>query len=229
MMSSEPASTDVGNFTPALGKSWLTPLYDTAIRLLTSEDRWRNALIYYAQLQGRDRLIDVGSGTGSLLMGLHNSCPEADLLGVEPDPRVLKIARQKTAASAPSIRWHNGFLDSLQIEEGWRPSKIVSSLVFHQVPTDHKRQMIERIRSLLEPKGIFLIADYMRQERPLMRKLFRATVQRLDGFADTQPNADGIMEQLLKENFETSEKLAACNTATGTISLWRGIKARDLI
>lgn len=227
MMSSEPSSTNLGDFTPALGKPWLTPLYDTAIRLLTSEARWRKALICHAELQTGDRLIDVGSGTGSLLMGLHNAGPAADLLGVEPDPGVLKIAQQKTATKAPSIRWHNGFLDSLQLADGLRPNKIVSSLLFHQVPTDLKRQMIEQIRSLLEPEGMFLIADYMRQETPLMRKLFRATVQRLDGFSDTQPNADGIMEQLITANFMKSEKLATFNTATGTISLWRGFKARN--
>jgi len=33
------------NFTPAVGKPWLAPLYDTAIRLLTSEKTWRRALV----------------------------------------------------------------------------------------------------------------------------------------------------------------------------------------
>ena len=75
------------------------------------------------------------------------------------------------------------------------------------------------------PKGgMVLIADYMRQDHPLMRAMFRATVQLLDGLPDTQPSADGAVEKLLGEIFASAELLAQIHTATGTISLWRGSK-----
>ncbi len=213
------------SFTPALGKAWLTPLYDIAIRLLTSERAWRNALIDHADVQPGDRLIDVGSGTGSLLLGLRDACSDAELLGVDPDAQVLEIARRKADSVAKPITWHNGFLDSLKVDADRRPNKIVSSLVFHQVPVEQKKAMIDQIWSLLEPGGMVLIADYMRQEKPLMRRLFRATVQTLDGVPDTQPNADGLMERLISERFERSERLAIFEAATGAISLWRGFKS----
>ena len=75
---------------------------------------------------------------------------------------------------------------------------------------------------LLQPGGMVLVADYMAQESALMRKLFRATVQQLDGVEDTQPNADGIVERLLAEIFTDAERLNIIPTATGAISLWRG-------
>ncbi|GGC39809.1 hypothetical protein GCM10011371_28950 [Novosphingobium marinum] len=102
----------------------------------------------------------------------------------------------------------------------------MSSLLFHQVPAGQKKVLIEEIWNLLEPGGMVLIADYMKQENPLMRALFRATVQRLDGFADTQPNADGVMEKHISARFIDSMRLARFNTPTGAISLWRGYKAR---
>lgn len=69
-----------------------------------------------------------------------------------------------------------------------------------------------------------LIADYMRQDSPLMRTLFRATVQQLDGTTDTQPNADGVLEHNLDEIFDNARPLERIHTLTGTISLWRAYK-----
>lgn len=211
-------------FTPALGKAWLTPLYDSAISLFTREGSWRGKLVRHVNLSPGDRLIDVGSGTGSLLRDLINSCPEVDLIAVEPDPIVLAIAQRKLAATATSIRWHNGFLDTLQLGKEWRPTKIVSSLVFHQVPLGQKRLILEQMHKLLAPGGAVLIADYMRQDSPLMRTLFRATVQQLDGTTDTQPNADGVLEHNLDEIFDNARPLDQFHTLTGTISLWRAYK-----
>ena len=209
-------------FTPALGKAWLTPVYDLAIALFTRERTWRRALLRAAELSPGDHLIDVGSGTGSLLRDLMISCPQAGLIGVEPDPAALAIARRKFGAGADLIRWRNGILDTLDLTARWQPNKIVSSLLFHQVPPGEKRAILERMHMLLQPGGMVLVADYMAQESALMRKLFRATVQQLDGVEDTQPNADGIVERLLAEIFTDAERLNIIPTATGAISLWRG-------
>src|SRR3546814_14785889 len=51
----------------------------------------------------------------------------------------------------------------------------------------------------LKPGGELHIADYAAQTSPLMRSLFRLTVQRLDGMTDTQPNADGAIEAILSD------------------------------
>lgn len=210
------------SFTPALGKVWLTPVYDAAIALLTREHVWRDAAVRAADLKPFDKVIDVGSGTGTLLRQMMSSCPPAEFLGVEPDPDVLAIAERKCGSVSHMIQWHNGFLDTLDLGRGWQPNKIISSLVLHQVSPEQKRAILEQISALLTPGGMVLIADYMRQEPPLMRRLFRMTVQQLDGIEDTQPNADGLIEEHLQEIFEDAERLRVFPTATGAISLWRG-------
>jgi len=87
-----------------------------------------------------------------------------------------------------------------------------------------KQTILETIESLLVPGGTVLISDYMKQDSPLMRSLFRATVQSLDGISDTQPSADGEVEKLFAEIFTEPCLLQRFPTATGTISLWRGYK-----
>ena len=203
------------DFIPLLGKSFLTPLSDRAIGIFTRENLWRQNIVEHLHLAPGDRVIDVGSGTGTLLKALMTDCPEAGLIGVEPDPAALAIARRKFGAGADLIKWHNGFLGNLELPKGWRPNKIVSSLVLHQVPLREKQVILETIETLLVPGGTVLIADYMKQDSHLMRALFRATVQSLDGVSDTQPSADGEVEKLFAEIFSEPRLLDRIPTVTG--------------
>lgn len=59
-----------------------------------------------------------------------------------------------------------------------------------------------------------------------MRLLFRFTVQALDGVNDTQPNADGALEQILSD--QTGSECAprkVVRTPTGLISLFMAVNA----
>lgn len=60
------------------------------------------------------------------------------------------------------------------------------------------------MHAALRPGGRLVVADYGRQHE-LMRLPLRLTIQRRDGVADTQPNADGLLPKLIQ--------------ATGTIAL----------
>jgi ubiquinone/menaquinone biosynthesis C-methylase UbiE len=218
------ATGEERSFTPALGHHALTPFYDMAIRLLTSERIWRTILVEQIALAAGDRLIDVGCGTGSLLAALHKSCLEAELFGIEPDPRVLAVSKARFPETEASVLWHNGFIHNLKLPAGWVPNKIVSSLVFHQVPLAEKATLLDAILELLAPGGEFFLADYMTQESALMRGLFRVTVQCLDGLKDTRPNAEGVLEVLLCERFPDTVRVRQIHTPTGTISIWRATK-----
>ena len=69
-------------------------------------------------------------------------------------------------------------------------NKIVSSLVFHQVPLEEKEAGLAAIRAALVPGGELHVADYGLQRTRWMRKLFRI-VQAGDGYDNTEPNAAG--------------------------------------
>ena len=96
------------SFTPALGYSRLTPLYDIAIRLLTRERVWRNFLVKQVGPQPTDRIVDIGCGTGSLAIRLKKTEPGAEIIGLDPDADVLARARQKAQDQNIDIRWMHG-------------------------------------------------------------------------------------------------------------------------
>lgn len=214
------------DFTPAAGVSWLTPFYDLGIAALTREKRWRSLFVTQIRPQTQDVIIDVGCGTGSLLTLLAHSAPGVRLLGIDPDPTVLAKARAKVAHVQPPVILRQGFArDISAVAGGERASKVVSSLVFHQVPVTEKRAGMKAMYAALASGGEVHIADYGLQRTALMRTLFRLTVQNLDGVADTAPNARGMLPQLLSEvGFSDIRETAVVSTVTGSISLYRAVR-----
>lgn len=210
-------------FTPAAGVRWLTPLYDAGVAVATRERRWRRLLVEQVRAVPGDVIVDVGCGTGSLLVLLGRAAPGASLVGIDPDPEVLRRAAAKAAAAGLVIEFLRGFAeDTATLLAGRRATKAVSSLVFHQVPLAGKEAGLAAMRAALAPGGEVHIADYGLQRTRLMRGLFRI-VQALDGRADTEPNARGVLPGLMRRaGFGGVEETAVVPTPTGSISLYRG-------
>ncbi|WP_137934934.1 class I SAM-dependent methyltransferase [Mesorhizobium comanense] len=78
-----------------------------------------------------DTILDVGCGTGSLLVRLGQTEPLAMLIGIDPDPAVLARARIRLAAGGFRADVRNGFArQTAELLDGRRPTEIVSSLMF---------------------------------------------------------------------------------------------------
>ena len=209
-------------FTPALGDARFTPLYDFVIAAATRENVWRSRLVAHINPNAADRILDVGCGTGSLVIRLKKTTPEIAIIGIDPDPNIIARARRKSEKAGVSIDWRTGFLTPATCEEIGAVSKAVSSLVLHQTPLDEKNNILSAIRKVLQPGGTLYIADYGLQRTLPMRFLFRRTVQTIDGLADTQPNADGILPSLMEASgFRDISELEVISTITGSISIYR--------
>lgn len=211
--------------TPPLGHQALTPLYDLAIAALTRESVWRTRFIREIAPKAQERILDIGSGTGSLAVALWGQIPGIKYVGVDPDIDAVRRARNKTAKAGADVRFVTGFFSGEEKYFDQPPDKIISSLVLHQVPIAEKQRIINVIYQSLRTGGPVHIADYGFQRSAIMRVLFRITVQALDGVADTQPNADGILPEILNEaGFEGVTESTRIPTPTGTISIYSGQK-----
>lgn len=150
-MSQKPA------FTPAAGHHWLTPFYDLGVAALTREKAWRAALVEQLDPQDSDTIVDIGCGTGSLLLRIGKVARSARLTGIDPDPDVMRRARTRFAAAGLSVELHTGFARQVsELTVGERPTKIVSSLVFHQVPMDEKEAAFASIFNALPVAASFI-------------------------------------------------------------------------
>jgi SAM-dependent methyltransferase len=214
---------DERDFTPALPLLWA---YDGIVAGFTREATWRGALLRQLDPRPGDVIADLGCGTGSFLTLVGTIGTAAKLIGVDPDDRILSRARHKLAAAGVTARLAGGYLrDAGRLLTGAGVNKIVSSLVFHQVPLAEKRAGMAAIHSALGPGGELHIADYGLQRTSLMRGLF-SLVQLVDGYENTKPNADGVLPSLMREaGFAGVEETAVVPTLTGSISMYRAVRA----
>jgi ubiquinone/menaquinone biosynthesis C-methylase UbiE len=100
-------------------------------------------------------ILDVGCGTGRLLRKAAARFPDADLLGVDPAPQMLKQAA--TAAEDSGIHFMEAGAEHLPFPDD-RFNLIFSTLTFHHW-SDQARAVGEVAR-VLTPGGRWLLADF---------------------------------------------------------------------
>jgi ubiquinone/menaquinone biosynthesis C-methylase UbiE len=215
-------------FTPAAGNPKWTKYYDTTVALLTREQRWRSAAVRQLRLERGDVVVDVGCGTASLAILMKRCQPDARIIGVDPDPEVLAIARakrHKAGLNVEDIEFVQGMGDkAAELVGPGTATKTVSSLVLHQCPLPMKTAIITNMFTLLRPGGEMVIADFGLQRSALMRLGFRL-VQWADGKADTQPNADGVLPELIERaGFVDVTEASVIPTVSGSLSIYHAVR-----
>lgn len=91
------------DFVPALGRKSLTWAYDIAIAVMTRESTWRGLLLSAVKPRPEDVILDVGCRTGTFAIMIKRQCPPARVVGLDPDPEVLRVARRKAIHAGVTI------------------------------------------------------------------------------------------------------------------------------
>ena len=212
------------DFVPALGRPEFTANYDNVVAVMTRERRWRTALLHELAAKDGELILDFGCGTASQAILIKQTMPSVRVIGIDPDPDVLKIARTKAAAANVEITFVGAMGDTAHEQIETLADAAISSLVLHQCPLAMKRAILRSMFNCLKPKGRLVIADYGLQRTPLMVMLFRQ-VRMLDGFENTKPNKDGMLPELIAEaGMVDVQETKVIQTPTGSISLYKAIK-----
>lgn len=139
------------SFVPAAGVDFLLPFYDP-IQWILGGERARRTLLEHADLEPGQRVLDVGCGTGSLVVLTKRLHPDVDVTGLDPDPRALARARRKLDRARLSVALDQGFADALPYPDA-SFDRVFSSFMFHHLDLETKRGMLREVRRVLRPEG----------------------------------------------------------------------------
>jgi ubiquinone/menaquinone biosynthesis C-methylase UbiE len=146
------------SYLPAAGHDWFLPFYDPLVKLLGG-DQARRALLDQAAIRPGHRVLDIGCGTGTLVVLIKHRQPDVEVFGLDPDPRALARGRRKAERAGVSIQFDQGFSDELPYPEA-SFDRVVSSFMFHHVPPDEKAKTLREIRRVLKPGGALHLLDF---------------------------------------------------------------------
>lgn len=213
-------STRRRGYTPALRFHALTGCFDALMAHSAKQARLRGLLLDQLDPQPGQRVVDLGCGTGTLAILLKQRTPESEVVGVDPDPDALRIARGKADAAGVKIEFREALAWEAHLP-AHSFDRVVSSLVFHHLSFQDKRRALATAREWLRPGGELHVADWGRAQNPLMRLAFLG-VQLLDGFETTAENARvGLAPAIRSAGFEAVEETHRERTIFGTLSLYR--------
>jgi ubiquinone/menaquinone biosynthesis C-methylase UbiE len=213
-----------GGYVPALRFHALTRFYDRFLAVTMREEQLRRLLVAQARIQPGHRVLDVGCGTGTLAVLIKQIVPDAEVVGLDIDPEVLALARNKARAAGVEIHFVEGLAYDPPLEEG-SFDRIVSTLVFHHLTTADKRKTLERARALLRPGGEIHIGDWGAPQNAAMHAV-SWIVRVLDGLETTSANFKGMLPSLMREaGFADVVETRRDMTAFGTFAMLRGVAA----
>jgi len=213
------------NYVPALRFRWLTPYYDAVVGATTREKIFKRALIQQSNIESGQRVLDLACGTGTLAIWIKKAVGGVEMIGVDGDPAILRLATRKAEWAALEVQFDTAMSFALPYPEA-KIDRVVSSLFFHHLSWDDKRLTVREIYRVLRPGGELHVADWGKASNIFMRALF-VFVQVLDGFSNTQDNVSGKLVQLFQEEgFVDVAERTTFNTIFGTMALYSAVKPR---
>ena len=125
----------------------IAPRYD-ALRPLSTGDRARlETMLREAALQAGDQVVEVGCGTGRLTLPL-SALTAARVIGVDPEARMLEVARSKDARGR--VEWVRGSAYRVPVDDD-AAALVMMAMVVHLLR--QRVRAFSEARRILKPGG----------------------------------------------------------------------------
>lgn len=214
----EPRSVGKG-YIPAFHLGFLTPFYDFMMKWVARESTFKPRLVKQARLEKGHRVLDIGCGTATLTILIKKIQPEAEVIGLDGDLKILEIARSKVAKAGVDVALDYGMVYQLPYPDN-SFDRVFSSLVFHHLTHESKVRSMKEAFRVLRAGGELYVADLGRPQNALMW-LLSLIIGRLE---EASENVKGLIPQMMHNAGFQVEETARYMTIFGTLTLYRARK-----
>ena len=210
-MSSEINDRHRRHFLPAAGHDLFLPLYDPLVRWL-GFDRSRHELISQANIEPNQHILDIGCGTGTLVVLLKRQSAPVEVVGLDPDPKALRRAKAKVRRAGVSVQLDQGFADELPYKDE-SFDRVLSSFMFHHLEEEDREKTLKEVLRVLKPGGSFHLIDFAADHAShgFFDRLIHSHAQLKD---NTQ---ERILQLMHRAGFTNAEKVKEDRMLFGTL------------
>ena len=149
-------------YIPAAGYDAALPLYDPLTTWVGAPAR-RRILIERGGLRAGQRVLEVGCGTGELLLAIKRAHPDVEVTGLDPDPLALERARAKAERAGVQLRLDRGLGDALPYADG-SFARVLSSFMLHHLDGATQRRLLAEALRVLAPGGSIHVIDFAQRQ-----------------------------------------------------------------
>ena len=138
-------------------------LYDLTVWLMTRgrERAFREGMLDLVVLKPGDSVLDVGCGTGSLVIEAKRDVgPGGEVFGIDASPEMLARAERKARKAGVEIGFRNAPAQALPFPDA-RFDTVLSTIMLHHLPSKGREECLREMRRVLKPGGQALVVEFM--------------------------------------------------------------------
>jgi ubiquinone/menaquinone biosynthesis C-methylase UbiE len=123
------------------------------------EAAFKRRLVEQARMESGYHVLDLGCGTATLTILVKQAHPDAEVVGLDGDQRILDIARAKIAKAGLAIALDRGMAYDLPYRDH-SFDRVLCSLVIHHLTRENKLRALREVMRVLKPGGELHVADF---------------------------------------------------------------------